>query len=132
MKLILLNCLIACLIFSCKARLRTKIVCQNIQEITVHNKNADKNAPEFIIVNNPSTINDFCQIVEHSSEIIGPNLKDHSGYYEFAVKLKNGKIIKIDIILTYYNGIVISYGMRYYKSNKIEVFIKNYLTTKIQ
>lgn len=127
MKLLALIFWTSCLFISCKGSLKTKIICQDFQEITVINKNADKNMPDRIVINDSITIEKFCKSLKNSIELNSPNVKDHYGYYEFIIKLKNGKNMRIDIIRTHYEGIVMRYGMKYYKSDIIEDFIENYL-----
>lgn len=123
MKSIIVYCFMTAILFSCKISGSGKLNC-SIDSIIIINKTANNKLPNRVIIADEKVIREFCNLINSKVDAGWPDVKDHSGFLEILVKMKDKRTKGIDIIYTFYDGIVIRYGMKYYKQSEIEKFIK--------
>jgi hypothetical protein len=116
MKLYMSLIVINLVFYSCKEKMTEGVICKNIEEIRILNKNGDTSITKSIIINDRNLFNEFCKLIPASKGINRPNVKDHSGFYEIIIRFKDNTKLGVYIIFTHYDGIVVRSRMRYYRN----------------
>lgn len=100
-----------------------QIDCSSIKEVYIINKTSDDTLPKSIMIVEPLAIKEFCSLINSRTFAGSVEVKDHSGFFDISVKMKNDDVKKFFIIHTHRYGVVIRSSNRYYRQMSINDFI---------